>query len=66
MADSADQADEINDAMVRARLKTAENVTANLKIYVNETGFCWECSAPVPDKRRWCSPECRKAAEEKL
>lgn len=31
-------------------------------VTVNDTGHCWECGYPVPDTRRWCSPDCRDEA----
>ena len=32
-------------------------------IFQNESGQCWECDAPITDKRRWCSKECTESAE---
>ena len=26
-----------------------------LDIFQNDSGQCWECDAPITDKRRWCS-----------
>ena len=37
--------------------------SAKLDIYQNESEKCWECDAPIIDKRRWCSPDCAKVAE---
>ena len=37
--------------------------SAKLDIYQNNSGKCWECDAPIRDKRRWCSPDCAKVAE---
>jgi RNA polymerase-binding transcription factor DksA len=59
----ADQADKTIEALLEARVRTASHAASSINIYANESGVCWECKAPVPDKRRWCSPECRQAAE---
>ena len=32
-------------------------------IFQNDSGQCWECDAPITDKRRWCSKECTESAE---
>jgi hypothetical protein len=60
-------ADLIDDANNQAQLildKQIELVRMNVvNPYQNESGICWECDAPVPDGRRWCSVECCKAAE---
>jgi RNA polymerase-binding transcription factor DksA len=29
----------------------------------NNSGHCWTCGEPVPDKRRWCSADCRDIME---
>lgn len=54
MADDIDVANEQVQKALDATMKTI-----NTKIEDNNTGKCTWCGEPVPDKRRWCSVECR-------
>ena len=60
-------ADDIDKANDQAQLILDKQITlakgAKLDIFPNESGQCWDCDAPITDGRRWCSPECCKAAE---
>ena len=61
MADEIDKASEQSQVILE---KTISRIRDNLvDPYQNESGVCWECNAPVKDNRRWCSIECRDAAE---
>lgn len=60
----SDVIDDANDQveLIRARQIVIARGTP-LNIFQNESGLCWECARPVPDKRRWCSPECCVASQ---
>ncbi|MDR1063651.1 MAG: hypothetical protein LBL48_06930 [Azoarcus sp.] len=50
MIDLAQAQQEILDAFrIKARKPAAPEAT----------GFCLNCAEPLPNGRRWCSPECR-------
>ena len=61
MADDIDKANDQAQLILDVQIKLAKGV--KLDIFSNESGLCWDCDAPVSDKRRWCSKECAEAAE---
>ena len=58
MADEIDQANDQVQKALDATMKTIQT-----KIEDNNTGKCIWCGDTVPDKRRWCSVECRDEQE---
>jgi hypothetical protein len=60
MADDIDKANDQAQLILDAQIKLNKK---DVNPYANESGFCWECDAPVPDGRRWCSIECRDVSE---
>ena len=58
MADEADIASKSIEIALEAKLKSVDT-----KIKDNDTGKCVWCGDTVPDKRRWCSAECRDEQE---
>ena len=58
MADDIDVANEQVQKALDATMKTIQT-----KIEDNNTGKCIWCGDAVPDKRRWCSVECRDEQE---
>lgn len=61
MADEIDRANDQSQLILDKQIELAkQNV---IDPYQNISGQCWECNAPVPDGRRWCSLECRDASE---
>lgn len=58
MADEADIASKSIEMALEAKLKSVDT-----KIKDNDTGKCVWCGDTVPDKRRWCSAECRDEQE---
>lgn len=59
-------ADEIDKANEQAQLildKQIAIVRHDVNPFQNSSGVCWNCDAPVPDSRRWCSIECCRASE---
>lgn len=65
MADDIDHTDEILEFLMNATARAAALLTEKTEKnkFVNDSGLCWECQAPLPDKRRWCSPDCATIAE---
>jgi hypothetical protein len=61
MADIADFANDQAQLILDKQIELAKQNVVDP--YQNISGICWECSAPVPDNRRWCSHECRDASE---
>ena len=61
MGDIIDVANEQAQLILDKQIALAKGV--KLDIFQNDSGQCWECDAPIIDKRRWCSKECCKAAE---
>ena len=61
MGDIIDVANEQAQLILDKQIALAKG--AKLEIFQNDSGQCWECDAPITDKRRWCSVECCKAAE---
>jgi len=57
----ADEIDQANDQVQKALDATMK--TIQTKIEDNNTGKCIWCGDTVPDKRRWCSVECRDEQE---
>ena len=55
----ADEVDRANDYLETLTHATIANAQAKAKIPNNNTGVCTWCGEGVPDKRRWCSVECR-------
>jgi len=60
MADDIDKANDQAQMILDAQIKLNKK---DINPYVNESRVCWECDAPVPDGRRWCSIECRDVSE---
>lgn len=58
MADEIDIANEQVQKALDATMRTLDT-----KVKENDTGLCVWCGEPVPDKRRWCSAECRDEQE---
>jgi len=56
MSDDIDKANAQMELIRERQIALARGKPLN--IFQNESGFCWECSAPVNDGRRWCSKEC--------
>ena len=56
MDDDIDRANDYLETMTHASIANAQ---ANAKTPSNDTGLCTWCGEEVPDKRRWCSVECR-------
>lgn len=61
MADIADKANDQAQLILDKQIEMAKG--AKLDIFPNDSGLCWDCDAPITDKRRWCSKECAEAAE---
>jgi hypothetical protein len=61
MSDIIDTANDQAQLILDKQIALAKG--AKLEIFQNDSGKCWECDAPITDKRRWCSVECCKAAE---
>lgn len=61
MADEIDRANDQAQLILDKQIEMAKQNVVNP--YQNESGQCWDCDAPVPDGRRWCSKECRDASE---
>ena len=61
MADDIDKANDQAQLILDKQIAIAKG--AKLDVFPNESGQCWDCDAPVPDGRRWCSKECAEAAE---
>jgi predicted amidophosphoribosyltransferase len=61
MSDIIDTANDQAQLILDKQIALAKGV--KLDIFPNESGLCWDCDAPITDKRRWCSKECAEAAE---
>lgn len=61
MADYIDEANNQAQLILDKQLLMARGKPLN--IFQNESGFCWECAAPVTDGRRWCSKDCADRSE---
>jgi hypothetical protein len=61
MADDIDKANDQAQLILDVQIKLAKG--SKLDIFQNDSGQCWECDAPITDKRRWCSKECTESAE---
>lgn len=61
MADVIDKASDQAQMILDKHISQVRKL-ANVNIFENVTGLCYECDAPVPDGRRWCSVECRDVA----
>ena len=61
MADIADKANDQAQLILDKQIALQRGEP--LDIYQNTSGVCWECDAPITDKRRWCSKECTESAE---
>lgn len=59
----ADEIDRANDQAQRILEKHIASVDTPINPYQNDSGVCWECGRPVPDRRRWCSVECCSASQ---
>ena len=57
----ADEIDQANDQVQKALDATMRTINTTVK--ENDTGKCVWCGEAVPDKRRWCSVECRDEQE---
>jgi hypothetical protein len=55
MADEVDRANDLAQQLLDAAIAAAKKKPNSPK----PTGACLWCSEPLPDGRRWCSPECR-------
>lgn len=53
MADEIDRANDLAQRLLDAALAKKKPVG------LSPTGACLWCDEPLPDGRRWCSPECR-------
>jgi hypothetical protein len=53
MADEIDRANDLAQQLLDATL------TQKKPVGPSPTGACLWCGEPLPDGRRWCSPECR-------
>lgn len=53
MADEIDRANDLAQRLLDAELAKKKPVGPS------PTGACLWCDEPLPDGRRWCSPECR-------
>ena len=61
MADIADKANDQAQLILDKQIEISRGKPVD--IFQNESGQCWECDAPITDKRRWCSKECTESAE---
>jgi len=59
----ADEADMANDQAQMILDKQIKMKRKDIDPFQNDSGVCWECASPVPDRRRWCSKECVTASE---
>ena len=55
--DDLDRAEQLESAMREASIAKIRSQAA--PIPENNSGECWTCGEPVPDKRRWCCSPCR-------
>lgn len=62
MADDIDKASDQAQMILDKQIQQARKL-ASVNPFENMSGICYECDAPVPDGRRWCSIECRDVAE---
>jgi RNA polymerase-binding transcription factor DksA len=60
MADEADFGNEQARMILENQIKMKRK---DIDPYQNDSGICWECGSPVPDRRRWCSKECADASD---
>jgi hypothetical protein len=51
--------DAVDLAQAQQEILDAFQIEARKPAGPEATGFCLNCGEPLPDDRRWCSPECR-------
>lgn len=59
MADEVDQANDIEQALLLRKIKTAQNASKAIDTH-NPSGICWSCEAETGTERRWCDADCMK------
>lgn len=62
LADVADVAGRVADLMLQADLAQARQC----KPVAEATGFCLNCTEPLPDGVRWCDSDCQLDWEKRM